>query len=336
MVLQGTYGDTSALQSAKDPLAPGEEGPPSPFIDGTSIQYAWDATGLEAIKKCPRYYQLSLVDNWQSTGDNIHLRWGGEFHSALEDYEHAKAAGYKHDDALHFTLRALLTRISDWEPQPKEGVRSQVLKTKENLVKAVGWYLDHYEQDQAKTLVLENGKPAVELSFHFVLPIPAPRPKVNYILAGHLDKIVDFNGDLFVMDHKTTTNTPGSYFFDGFDPHNQMTVYTIAAQTIMKSPIKGVIVDAIQVATEFIRPTRGITYRSSQRLEEWLVDLEIWLRQAERYAEAGYWPQNDTACSMYGGCRFREVCSKSPQVRQAYLESNFTQEEERWNPLKSR
>lgn len=264
----------------------------------------------------------------------------------MEDYERRKAKEVSHDDSVHDTLRALLQRINDWNPKP--GTKSEELKSKENLVRTVVWYLDHYENDAAKTVILENGKPAVELSFAFELDFGPDDPQEwagddfshgpipNYLLCGHLDKIVSFSGDLFVMDHKTTTTTPSGRYFDGFNPHNQMTTYTIASQTIMKSPIKGVIVDAVQVAVGFIRPVRGITYRTNDQLEEWLADTERWLGQAERYAEEGHWPMNDTACGMYGGCRFREVCSKSPKVQQRFLESAFTQENERWNPLKPR
>jgi hypothetical protein len=317
---------------------------PSPFLEGTKIQYAVDSTSLEALKKCPRYYQYTMIDNWQLRGDAIHLRWGQEFHHAIEDYEHSRATGISHDDSVFDTIRALVGRIEGWEPAPR--TKSEELKSKENLLRTVVWYLDHYENDAAETVILANGKPAVELSFAFELefgPGYDPtnsdwRPKSDqpYLLCGHLDKVVRFSGDLFVMDHKTTTSTPGAYFFDGFNPHNQMTVYTIASQTIMKSPIKGVIIDAVQIAIGFSRPVRGITYRTNDQLEEWLADTQRWLRAAEGYAEEDFWPMNDTACGMYGGCRFREVCSKSPSVRQRWLESNFTQENERWNPLKPR
>jgi hypothetical protein len=43
---------------------------------------------------------------------------------------------------------------------------------------------------------------------------------------------------------------------------------------------------------------------------------------------------NDTACDHYGGCVFREICSKDPRVQQMYLESNFKKEP--WDPLKVR
>jgi hypothetical protein len=284
-----------------------------------------------------------MIDNWQLRGDAIHLRWGQEFHHAIEDYERSRAAGLTHDDSVFDTIRALVGRIEGWTPTPE--TKSEELKSKDNLLRTVVWYLDHYENDAAETVILANGKPAVELSFQFELEF-GPQDEfgtifnhgefARYLLCGHLDKVVRFSGDLFVMDHKTTTTTPGASYFNGFNPHNQMTVYTIASQTIMKSPIRGVIIDAVQIAVGFIRPVRGITYRTNDQLEEWLADTQRWLRAAERYVEEDFWPMNDTACGMYGGCRFREVCSKSPSVRQRWLESNFTQENERWNPLKPR
>jgi hypothetical protein len=83
---------------------------------------------------------------------------------------------------------------------------------------------------------------------------------------------------------------------------------------------------------------RRPTYRSDEVIDEWLDDLEYHLANAEAFATANYWPQNDTACGMYGGCRFREVCSRPASVRERFLKSDFIQlaPEERWNPLRSR
>jgi hypothetical protein len=113
----------------------------------------------------------------------------------------------------------------------------------------------------------------------------------------------------------------------------------LAGQIVINSPIKGVIIDAAQILLE--KPhafKRGMTLRTKEQLEEWTADLEYWLNQAEAYATANYWPMNDTSCGMYGGCRFREVCSKSGSTRHVYLKSNFhkLEKEDRWNPLKAR
>jgi hypothetical protein len=304
---------------------------PSPFLPGTNIQYAWDSTSLNYLKRCPRLYEYIMIEGWQPRGENIHIRFGIELHKTLQDYEVYREEGHDHHRALCIVVWSLLTRIWEWEPEPTS--KSETLKSKRNLVRAVIWYLDKFsrETDPAKTYILQSGKPAVEVSFRFELDW-GPTEDQPYLLCGHLDKVVNFNGDLFVMDHKTTTTTISDFYFDQFDPDNQMSLYSLAAQVVISSPVKGVIIDAIQVAEGFIRPVRSFTFRNDQRTEEWLNDLAYWLRQAEEFALQGYWPQNDTACDKYGGCKFRDVCRKAPHVREQFLKGNFVRGPG-WNPL---
>jgi hypothetical protein len=312
----------------------------SPFIDGTCLQYAWDATCLEDLKRCPRLYYYQRIENWRPKGENIHLRFGGELHRFIQDYELLKAELGKHNDAVHYAYKALRGRVKDWEPEPELGKRSEELKSKEALLEVCVHYADHYEMDPAETVFLD-GKPAVELSFFQMLEYgPEALDKdQTYVLCGHLDKVVRLNGELFVMDHKTTTSTPSTNYFRQFDVNNQMTCYTFAAQQLFKNEnatIRGVLIDAIQILKGWSRPERAFTLRTEDRLKEWEEDTKVWLRAAERYAQEEYWPQNDTACDKYGGCRFRDVCSKPPRVREKWLQSNFTQDQEPWNPLKVR
>lgn len=307
---------------------------PSPFLPGTKVQYAWDSTSLSYLKTCPRLYQYIMIDGWSPKNDNIHLRFGIEIHQALHDYEISRSNGLNHDDSTHDTLRALLTRITDWNPDPSMEKKSERVKSKQALVRSTLWYLDKWIDDPAKTLILKDGSPAMEVSFQFNLDW-GPIESQPYVLCGHLDRIVDFGGQMMVMDRKTTTSTPSSYYFSQFEPNNQMTLYTLAAQIIMGEPIKGVIIDAIQIGEDFTDFSRSITYRTEDQLDEWTQSLEHWLNVAESYAQAGYWPMNDTTCTMYGGCRFREVCSKSPSVRENFLKAGFERREP-WNPMKTR
>lgn len=318
--------------------------PPSPYIEGTKIQFAWDSTSLGRLKTCPRLYYYEQLEGWVTRDDNIHLRFGTEYHQAMQDYEVLRAAGSDHDFAVQEVVRSLLIRIADWDPDPL--TKAGKYKNPQSLIRSVIWYFEHFQNDPAKTHLLADGRAAVELSFRFELdwgPATTGPERQPYLLCGHLDKVVNFNGDLYVMDYKTTTSTPGQYFFDGFQPNNQMTLYTLASQIILGTPVKGVIINAVQL---LLKPEgygstafqRGFTYRTPDQLEEWINDLHVWFRLAEAYAEANYWPMNDTACDKFGGCRFRAICSKSPQVREQFLRSNFVQlhEEDRWNPLRSR
>lgn len=315
----------------------------SPFLPGTHIQFAWDSTSLGYLKTCPRLYQYIMIDGWGHAEESVHLRFGQEYHQALQDYDLSRAADIPHDDALHDVIRELLLRTADFRPDPD--TKAGKYKSREALIRVVIDYLDEHKDDPAKTYIKADGKPAVELSFRFELDWgPSARKEFEndgsqpYLLCGHLDRVVDFNDSLFVMDHKTTTSTPGSYYFDQWSPSNQMTLYSLAAKVILDAPVKGVIINAAQLMVDSSRFVRGFTYRTPDQLQEWLKDLRYWLDQAERYAEADYWPQNDTSCDKFGGCKFRSICSKSPQVREKFLKSDFVklEEKDQWNPLKPR
>jgi hypothetical protein len=118
--------------------------------------------------------------------------------------------------------------------------------------------------------------------------------------------------------------TISDYYFNQWSPSNQMTLYTYAGNVVLHSPVKGVIISAAQIKLQ--EPNafqRGFTYRTPDQLHEWTDDLRFWLGQAEAFATAGHWPQNDTSCGKFGGCKFREVCSKSPQIRETYLAAQF-------------
>jgi hypothetical protein len=321
---------------------------PSPFLPGTSIQYAWDSTSLGYFKTCPRLYQYIMIEGWSPRDESIHLLFGQEFHTALEDFDRLLASGVPRGEAITAIIGDLLTRTKGWGTGGE--TKAEKYKNRDTLLSLVVDYLDHYKDDKAETFILEDGRPAVELSFRFELDWgPNTNPEQGfgrfsndtqpYLLCGHLDRVVTYGGDLFVMDRKTATSTLSGYYFDQWEPSNQMTLYSLAAQVILGSPVRGVIIDAAQIMLEDPnRFVRGITYRTPDQLDEWTKDLQHWLAQAESYATARWWPMNDTACSMYGGCRFREVCSKSPGVRERFLQSGFIQklEAERWNPLKVR
>lgn len=311
----------------------------SPFLPGTKIQFAWDSTSLGWLKTCPRLYQYSMIDQWRAKGKSVHLDFGGWYHSALELYDKQKSQGQDHDDALRVVVQYCL--VATWiDGRPWESEHN--LKTRETLVRTVIWYLEQFAEDTCETVILANGKPAVELSFRLEMDwgpaqIAAERDDGSaqpYVLSGHLDRVVKFQENYYVMDRKTSSTTIGSYYFDQYDPDNQMSLYSMAARVIYNTPVRGVIIDAAQVAVGFSRFSRGFTFRTESQIDEWLNETKHWLRLAEGFAVANHWPMNDKSCHQYGGCVFRKVCSKSPEVRQRFLETDFIKKE--WNPLEAR
>jgi hypothetical protein len=290
----------------------------NPFIPGTDIQYAWDASSIGPLKLCGRLRHYKS-QGWRPKEDSVHLRFGGEYHKCLQDYEVLKAEGFTHADAVFDVVKALTLRLEDWNPDHTK-------KNRKTLVRSVIWRLEKYRDDAAKTWIMSDGKPAVEITFNFPLDV-GPTQDQPYVLCGKLDRIVVFNGDLFVMDHKTTTVSLTESYWKQFSLDDQMSLYTLAGKVVFQAPIKGVIVDAAQILVGGTNFDRGIVYRTQQQLDEWIENTVGYLnRQNDNM-------MNTASCiTRYGPCEFLDVCTKTPQVRERFLKSGF-QQVAPWNPL---
>src|SRR6516164_8122947 len=232
----------------------------SPFLPGTNVQYAWDSTSLGDFKRCPRLYFYRMIEGWQEKDESVHLRFGIEYHHALQEYEECRANGQDHDGSVNTVVYNLLRRISDWNPDRE--TKAGKNKNAETLLRTVIWYLDAHKDDEAETLIWKDGTPAVEQSFRFELTW-GPEAEQPYVLCGHLDEIVVYQGQRYVMDHKTTTWFITSSYFDRYEPDNQMTLYALASKVVLHQdhPVRGVIIDAARIEPEKSSFARGITYR---------------------------------------------------------------------------
>lgn len=227
----------------------------------------------------------------------------------------------------------------------RQWIGNDRVKDRYTLVRLVAWYCDEQPEevgDGAMPYVFPNGQPAVELSFKIPLPWKAPgeyrgfptggtnyTSGETYLLAGHLDSIMEYGVEHFVADNKTTKNMMGVVYFAQWHPNIQMDIYDLAANTLYPTlNIKGVMIEAAQVLTEGARFGVGISYRSDAMREELLGDLRYWLTQAERFAIEDHWPMNRANCYL---CPFKVVCSKEPAHRRRYLEAAFVKKQ--WNPL---
>jgi hypothetical protein len=297
-----------------------------------TMQLAWDSTSLGALKTCPRYYQYYIVEAWRPKGIyNVHFFFGSVYHAALERYDHAIAQGLSHDNALDAAVAYALEASWDRELN-RPWTSDDPNKNRFTLLRSIVWYAEQFQDDPFKTLILANGKPAVELSFRYELHGITPfRGDEPYMHCGHLDKIGVLDGKAYIQDKKTTKRALDEHYFDQYTPDNQFSGYAVAGQIALRVPIVGLIVDAAQIMVGFTRFMRGPIYRTQGQLDEWYQALTVYIKQAESYARANFWPQNDKACFR---CDFRGICSLSPETRKDWLKHDFTQVV--WDPLKVR
>lgn len=286
-----------------------------------TLQWAWDSTSLTLLKTCPRKYYYTMIEGWKSKAEAIPLTFGIAYHKALELYDEARAEGADVQEATRQALRYCLgVSIPAGDNR----------RTKFTLVRSIIWYLEQFKNDPCETVILANGRPAVELSFRFTLDTTTPSGE-NYMLCGHLDRLVRLQDKLWILDRKTTGTTLSDNYFSHFNPDNQMSLYTFAGEIVTNEKVSGVIIDAAQLAVGFTRFQRAFTQRTPAQTAEWLADTLSFIQLNEQFSQTQNYPMNDTACDKYGGCPFKGVCSKDPKVRESFLSADF--EKRIWDPL---
>ncbi len=297
------------------------------------LQLGWDATSLEALDKCPRLYQLSIIEGYQTPFTSPNLTFGTVFHSATELYSLTRAAGQDHDQALLAALRH--TIVATWDFKlGRPWASDEPTKTRDTLFRTIVWYLDHFRDESLETLILANGKPAVELSFRFDSGLKTQDGE-SIQLCGHIDRVVTWNDEIWITDKKTSRYDLDENYFKQFLPHNQMTLYSIAGFVTLNKDIDGLIIDGCQILVGGSRFLRKQIPMTPNILEEWMTDFAIKVKEAEGYATQAYWPMRRSSCG-FGRmqCQFRPVCSSDPTIRQTLLDSAYSRRT--WDPLQPR
>lgn len=321
--------------------------PDSQFITGTKIQFAWDSVSITDALACLRRYQYRVILGLVPKGPAyaIALEFGIIFHSALESYHRYRTLGLNHDEAVFKTIRVLVdspdfaalptddevAEMAESTEDDDDGIslRNTKVRTRYHLARAVVWYLEHYADDPFQTIILQSGKPAVELSFR--IPTPVEVGGEQLILCGHIDRAVEFQGGCYPTDFKTTKSI-SRQFFDTFELSHQMTGYNIAGQVLLDRPMAGVWIDGISLLVGGCKFGRAPTHRSSGQIREYWDTLSHIAEQVERAFDTGFYPMNTASCYF---CEYKQVCKQPPEYRERYI-SMYYDRRPGWNPLANR
>jgi len=272
----------------------------------------FDSQLLKGAEKCLYYYKLKFIDGWASTQPSVHLEFGKHFATALERYYTLCKEGAPSNEALITVIYSTL--VETWQNFPE----GHNYKTRENLIRTIIWYVDQFEDEDVEIISLEQD---------FTLDTGD-----GIMLSGRLDRLVRYSGALYIMDQKSTGSTIGPTFFKQFDLDSQMSLYTFAGRAIFNLPIKGVIIDAAQIAVGFSRFERGFTFRTDTQLEEWYADALFYINLIQTAISNDSFPRNRSSCDKFGGCEFRDYCAKSPEVREAFLQADYKRRGV-WDPI---
>lgn len=284
-----------------------------------------DNTSLAMFKECPKKYELAILRGFRPRTAAAPLTFGKAYHDALETYDRDLAKGADTDTALRAAIRVGLRA---WEPS--EDSR----RSRDSLVRAIVWYVEQYKHDIMKTVVLPNGRAAVELSFRVEVPFSFSHSDDPVLYCGHIDRVAEYNGQLYAVEHKHTVSGLYDSYWDRYTFSSQISGYVMALKAQFNLNVAGALIDATQVGATFARYGRRIAHRVEAHQQEWITDLSYWMSQLDLCIRSDRFPHNTESCSKYSGCQFREVCFSSPHVRESILNAHF--KVEKWNPLKPR
>lgn len=298
-------------------------------FDEDGLQYVWNSHSLSSWLKCPRYYQYTVIEGYR--GRNTHFEFGGWYAGALQTFYTARAAGADREEAIRAAVRFALIESWNHDRDP-EGVRipgtgapwdsAHNLKDRGTLIRTIVWYFEEFKTDLP--VLTFNGAPAVELRVSLEIDD-------GLILAGTLDRVVTYDDSPWVMDQKTTGTTITPRYFEQWKPNTQMSTYTFLGNATFAESVRGVVIDAAQIAVGFTRFTRGTTARTNGELEEWYDGAMSAFHAARAATREQRFPMNPESCHNYGGCAFRQICSRSPEVRKNFLAAAFTQQKKETN-----
>jgi hypothetical protein len=280
----------------------------------TGWQQIWDASSLQDYRRCPTYwwYRDSRRLRFAGGEQTLAADWGSAWHLGQEVFETSLWDKATRKEALKHAIAAVSSQYGNYfeaNPDTKRNL--------DTLIRALVWYEKKYRHDTLNMLGLPSGRPGIEVRFE----IPIPRIPERW--SGRIDKLVEYNGDYYIVDRKTTAKTMSSFYFRDFSPNIQFISYCWALQSFLGTKVRGLIVDAVQTAVGFTRFGRHTYQFAPRQLSEFERNMRTSIIQARKEHKSGYMPFNESNCNAYRGCQYARICRECPEYRETWIAEDY-------------
>lgn len=304
-----------------------------------------NSSSIQTSQECPRKAQYTLYEGWRPESEGAPLVAGKSLHKFLEvtytgrpeerilpKYEYLEMMAYGHkppptnNDLIYRAFEALIKEAQPLAPLPESDKRSI-----HNLVWIGYEYLKAFQDDPYIAYCDEHG-PFLERTFTYRLHEDSD---LIIDLFGTIDFVFQHikTGELLPGDHKTASflGFGDSSFFDREKPNHQYTAYMLGARKVFGLDVENFCVNVLEIKAKPKTPKakgvsfpRQITRRTEEDFEEFKdVVLEV-VRNYLRWIATDTWPLGPVnACTQYGACSFKPVCSSPKSTRDNILQSKF-------------
>lgn len=172
---------------------------------------------MQCFMDCRQKYQYRYIDEIAPVIESDSLYFGSAVHRGLESW-------FKYGIKDAALLAAECGDLS-----PTETIKARALLEK---------YIEHWTPEQFEV---------VEVEYEFNEKIINPKSRHRsafWKLRGKVDGLVRFNGDLFILEHKTTAKCDGAYI-DRIMIDSQIATYAWAISRVYGEQVKGAIYDIL-------------------------------------------------------------------------------------------
>jgi hypothetical protein len=270
----------------------------------------FDYTALSTFLVCRKKYYWRMVRGLVGKRPPLAAEFGRCIHKALDVW-------YKTHDKKA-SKEAFSSTFVESQDDDK---RTQAVGAK-----LLDLYFEKYENEPFKVI-------ASELEFN--VPLLG-----NISLIGRIDKIIDWEGAIYVMDHKTTSRL-GYEFFYKIKPNMQFDGYIYAARKLGYSACSGIVLDALLVAKGLVVPAqlsrltplaRDISTRSEQDMKRYVNNVSSILWDLERAYAMDTWYDNTESCCDFIECPYRKICKEDEDMHERIIEMDYKVEP--WDPTR--
>lgn len=243
-----------------------------------------DTTQLNTWQACGMKYYLQFVCGLKKVEEgitDIDLRFGSAVHKCKEIYY--KGRGIT-DEQIKEVWQGFIDLPESYEERSK---------TRQNGIKLVQDYVALYG-DRDKDWEILGVEKKIEI------PIGEDRYAVK------LDLIIKVNGNVYAVEHKTTSRISPT-FFSKFSPNTQISAQT-AACIQEYGECSGVIVNALETGfhSNF---QREIVNRTKEQVEDFKTNVMMEIAKLKTDTQMGLFGKHEQRCHDYkSGCQFKELC----------------------------
>jgi len=236
----------------------------------------YDASAISTYLSCPQKFYWRYVRNLVPVVEPPALVFGRVMHEAL---------------LVWYKTKDIIEAVKVFEQLPKDIGNGR--RTRERGEVILKEYVKRYFEEPYQIRQME---------IKFCVGMEEGRMYV-----GKIDQIVEWEKNIFVKDHKTTSAL-GLSFYRSFRPSVQIDGYVYACRELC-GQCSGAIINGISVADNpKERFGRDISNRTSDEIDKFAVMFAKWCEQIEISLLKQDFYLNYNSCNNMGRCIYYELC----------------------------